>query len=143
MIDRYISRRRFLKAGTLTGASFTLASTNALRSWAAHPRESIDAIVIGSGFGGAFAALRLAQAGVQTLLLERGRRWVITDVQNTFATLRPPNGRLSCLSKYAVVSAPSSTPTSIDVYTGVLELMVENGIFCVCWRRRGWWFARL
>ncbi len=34
-----------------------------------------DAIVIGSGFGGAITACRLAQAGYKTLVLERGRRW--------------------------------------------------------------------
>ncbi len=36
---------------------------------------SFDAIIIGSGFGGAITACRLAQAGYQTLVLERGRRW--------------------------------------------------------------------
>ena len=34
----------------------------------------IQAIVIGSGFGGAVAGLRLGQAGIDTLVLERGRR---------------------------------------------------------------------
>ncbi|MCI0748884.1 MAG: GMC family oxidoreductase [Verrucomicrobia subdivision 3 bacterium] len=34
-----------------------------------------DAIVIGSGFGGAITACRLAEAGCKTLILERGRRW--------------------------------------------------------------------
>ena len=38
-------------------------------------RNSYDAIVVGSGFGGAVAACRLAQAGVAVTLLERGRRF--------------------------------------------------------------------
>jgi len=34
-----------------------------------------DAIVIGSGFGGAITACRLAEKGYRVLILERGRRW--------------------------------------------------------------------
>lgn len=37
-----------------------------------------DAIVIGSGFGGAVTACRLAQSGARVLVLERGRRWTTT-----------------------------------------------------------------
>jgi cholesterol oxidase len=36
---------------------------------------AFDAIVIGSGFGGAVTTCRLAEAGLRVLVLERGRRW--------------------------------------------------------------------
>jgi choline dehydrogenase-like flavoprotein len=37
--------------------------------------ETFDAIVVGSGAGGGFAAMSLAEAGMRVLLLERGRRF--------------------------------------------------------------------
>jgi cholesterol oxidase len=40
---------------------------------------NFDAIVIGSGFGGAITACRLAEAGYKVLILERGRRWDRTN----------------------------------------------------------------
>jgi cholesterol oxidase len=38
-----------------------------------------DVIVIGSGFGGAVTACRLAQAGASVIVLERGREWKVQD----------------------------------------------------------------
>jgi cholesterol oxidase len=38
-------------------------------------KAGYEAIVVGSGFGGAVAACRLAQAGVEVAILERGRRF--------------------------------------------------------------------
>jgi cholesterol oxidase len=41
--------------------------------------DSYDAIVVGSGFGGAIASLRLAEHGQRVLLLERGRTYETFD----------------------------------------------------------------
>lgn len=38
---------------------------------------AFDAIVIGTGFGGAIMARRLAEKGMRVLVLERGRRWEV------------------------------------------------------------------
>ena len=38
-----------------------------------------DVIIIGSGFGGAVTACRLAQAGAKVLVLERGREWNVDN----------------------------------------------------------------
>jgi cholesterol oxidase len=51
------------------------------------------AIVIGSGFGGAITALRLARAGIQTTILERGSRWPNDPWRQTFATDALPDAR--------------------------------------------------
>ncbi len=37
--------------------------------------ERFDAVIVGSGFGGAVIAHRLAATGMKVLVLERGRRW--------------------------------------------------------------------
>lgn len=46
-------------------------------------KERYDVVVIGSGFGGAIMASRLAQGGMSVAILERGRRWPKKDFPRT------------------------------------------------------------
>jgi len=45
--------------------------------------EEVDALVIGSGYGGSIAAARLADAGMSVLVLERGPRLATSDLQQS------------------------------------------------------------
>jgi cholesterol oxidase len=116
-------RRQFLQNTALFSASLTASLV--------YPRQAkatddfVEAIVIGSGFGGAIAALRLGQAGVNTLVIERGRRWPITPAQNTFATFNNPDGRAAWLSPKTIFD------NNVDVYAGVFETLQEDGIIVV------------
>ncbi|MET8795293.1 GMC oxidoreductase [Nocardia sp. NPDC004568] len=57
------------------------------------PPEHTEAIVIGSGFGAAVSALRLAEAGVLTTVLERGSRWPNDPWREIFTGDDLPDGR--------------------------------------------------
>lgn len=50
-------------------------------------RGIYDVVVVGSGFGGAVSACRLAQAGRSVCVLERGRRWDKADFPRTSAQM--------------------------------------------------------
>ena len=41
--------------------------------------NNYDVIIVGSGFGGAVSACRLAESGMRVLVLERGRRWQASE----------------------------------------------------------------
>ncbi|MEH1972051.1 MAG: GMC oxidoreductase [Nostoc sp.] len=122
-MSRLIKRRHFLQASL---AATTSIGISAIRGSAFNSEEYVEAIVIGSGFGGAVASLRLGQAKIETIVLERGRRWPITDAGNTFATFEKPDGRTTWLSPTTVLRG--FDPDPIDIYTGVLDAKVGNGV---------------
>jgi cholesterol oxidase len=121
-----LSRRQFLQAGLLAAGAGVAGSR---RAWA--HSDFVPAIVIGSGFGGAVAALRLGQSGIDTLVLERGRRWPIRRDGDTFATFEEPDGRAYWLRDHTgegILGLPQ-LEKPIDRYVGVLEIVEGNGIY--------------
>ncbi|MDW4906817.1 GMC oxidoreductase [Streptomyces sp. ADMS] len=71
---------------TAAALGFTRVGLQSARAVEPAAVESAPAIVIGSGYGGAVAALRLGQAGIRTLVIEMGRLW------NTAG----PDGKIFC-----------------------------------------------
>ena len=97
------TRRSFIKKSTYTGLAAGVASTVGCGSGSAkNYTEEITAVVIGSGFGGSVAALRLAENGIETALVERGRYWEYkgTDTFPLTTSIANADKRISWLSNF-------------------------------------------
>ncbi|MFJ9346347.1 GMC oxidoreductase [Streptomyces sp. NPDC101237] len=79
LMQRQLTRRHILGMIALqTAAAAGLTRVQLQSAQAAEEAPAVDnapAIVVGSGYGGAVAALRLGQAGVRTLMIEMGQLW--------------------------------------------------------------------
>ncbi|AQA24893.1 NAD(P)-binding Rossmann-like domain protein [Rhodococcus sp. MTM3W5.2] len=83
--------------------------------------------MVGSGFGGAVAALRLGQAGVRTTVLERGRRWPVDPDGTTFCTINEPDGRSAWFADHPPINQLTRLQ-SIARYPGLIDRVYGNGI---------------
>ncbi len=77
------------------------------------------AIVIGTGFGGAVAALRLGRAGVRTVMLERGLAWPRDPRREIFSPELVPDGR--ALWHRRRFTNLAGLPVLTDSFGGTLE----------------------
>ena len=71
-----VSRRTLVKGAT---AGALAATVNVLANKETEAQEVYDAIVIGTGFGGAIATLALNARNKKTLVIERGTFWVTPE----------------------------------------------------------------
>lgn len=121
-----MDRRRFLGLSTFASASVLGWSTFSLSSCKKDPlpvtdRKSFKAIVIGSGFGGSVASLRLSESGVDTLLLEMGKFYDVTQGGgNIFSPNIPPDKRSTWLSSASELPFGANFPLG-GSYVGVLD----------------------
>ena len=100
--------------------------TAAFKSWVPEifrplpdPPAHQSALVIGSGFGGAVAAQRLAQAGIQTTVLERGSQWPNDPFREIFTGDDLPDGR--GFWHRTSFTGVTQVPMSFSYFGGVLD----------------------
>ncbi|MBT2231466.1 GMC oxidoreductase [Nonomuraea sp. NEAU-A123] len=131
--SRGVSRRGFI-AGTVGALALTAHPTAAQA--AAGPIGNgahVAALVIGTGYGGSVAALRLAQAGVDVHMIEMGMAWDTpgSDGKIFCSTLAPDNRSYWLRTRTkAPLNYFLGFPIDRDIsrYTGVLDAEEFSGI---------------
>ncbi|MBJ7478461.1 GMC oxidoreductase [Rhodococcus sp. (in: high G+C Gram-positive bacteria)] len=95
--------------------------------------DRVPALVIGSGYGGAVAALRLTQAGIDTHMVEMGKSWTTPGSDGkVFCPMLSPDGRSFWLRDRTVQPVSHFSGGSVDKnisrYVGVLDAEDFGGI---------------
>lgn len=124
-MDRF-NRRKFLgsAAAAVAGSTWAGAARAAIPVTVSQERV----VVIGSGFGGGVSALRLGQAGIRVLVLERGRWWKTGPNAETFPHATTLDKRDLFYSMWPQLNGRR---IGIDPYVGLLEPFVGQNIIAV------------
>ncbi len=117
-----INRRNFLRRTSLLAAATALP----MGCSDGNDQRTRTAIVIGSGFAGSVAALRLGLAGIHTTVLERGRLWTVAG-PDTF----PTTGNFDHRSSWTIPGAEAAAAGQRG-YAGLLENIVGDNVTAVC-----------
>ncbi|WP_449289753.1 GMC oxidoreductase [Nocardia rhizosphaerae] len=138
-------RRAFFKATGLAALAGAVGTTLTMPPATADPREVMfrswvpeifapipdapahtEAIVVGSGFGAAVTALRLAEAGITNTVLERGSRWPNDPWREIFTGDDLPDGR--GFWHRTTFTGVTKVPMRFGAFGGVLDVTEYPGI---------------
>lgn len=138
-----LTRRRFLGAVALGagGAGAVALGHNRIFGSDDLPAHH-PAIVIGSGYGGGVTALRLGEAGIPTLIIEKGRLWDTPDDDGTrFSKMMPPDTRagwftavppslVTSFGGFSIEDVAAHTESPKPIQAGICE-KVDHGAHSV------------
>lgn len=119
-----MKRREFLKSAIAVGVGAAAIDVEAMPKplkQSVNP-EKVDHIIIGSGYGGAVAALRLTQAGKKVTMLEMGVDFEKRSEFKPFSNLITPKNNSTWLKKKTVAPMMNMALFS-KKFTGVLDRM--------------------
>ena len=118
-----MERRRFLKTATILSAGVLVTKAFGNNFKLKVMNETVDNLIIGSGYGGAVAALRLTQAGHKVMMIEMGLDWEKDNGKHKpFSNLITPKSNSTWLNKKT--QAPMMNIASFSKkFTGVLDRM--------------------
>ncbi|MEU4210932.1 GMC oxidoreductase [Streptomyces sp. NPDC026206] len=116
-----------LGAAAISGATTITTAPRAAAATKGENGSFVPAVVIGTGYGAAVSALRLGEAGVETLMLEMGQQWDKPGADgNVFCNMLKPDERSSWFKSRT--EAPLGSFLWFDVvnknitpYAGVLD----------------------
>lgn len=123
-------RRRQILAGMAAGAGSAFLNPSHASAFTAPPSlwnvtlppTYTPNLIIGSGFGGSISALRLAQAGEQVTIVERGFKWPTGPRLNTFGNDTFPDGRCFWFRNSAKMI--NGTTASFSSFGGIVDASV-------------------
>ncbi|ROO85195.1 cholesterol oxidase [Actinocorallia herbida] len=125
-----VGRRTVLGAAAVGGLGLAVGVAPGRARAAVPVTESRErAVIVGTGFGGGVTALRLARAGVRTLVLERGLRWPTGPNATTFPRIANVDRRSAWLSDHSGIPG---VPGTWKPYTGLIETLKEQGMTVNC-----------
>lgn len=140
-----VNRRSFIKGASAVAGAAGFNSANAslldglLGDDVPTTTEQHNVIVIGSGFGGGVAALRLGEAGAQVTVLERGKWWTAGPDANVFPRASNPDNRALwyettpiAANKLRATPMFSQLGLGLEPHAGVLEPIVNPNLTVVC-----------